>query len=143
MARHFARKKRTEGTLAAERSFREARICELTPMDVTLSGSVQIRYAVTVVGKDGIAREMEAHVELPDDARSLLEAMTWRNGASVLDVLGKIAVTCIRRLEASKLLAARKASRVGEQAIARIHASLSDVRSIVAEFALEPVSDFR
>jgi hypothetical protein len=134
MSRYPGRSKRKDGA-AVSRRYRDARISSLTPMDVILSGSVEVSYAVTVVGADGIARGLEARVELPDDARSLLESVTWRDGASVLDVLAQIAVTCIRRLEASKLLAARRVSRVGEQATTRIQASLSDVRSTIAAFS--------
>jgi hypothetical protein len=122
------------GTIRRSRR-RAARISELTPMDVILSGTVEMSFAVTVVGADGLARKIEAHVEFPEDARSLLEAATWRDGACILDVLARIAVTCIRRLEASTLVAAHKAGRLGDRVDARIRASLSDVRSIVAEFA--------
>jgi hypothetical protein len=114
------------------RKGRQAHISELTPMDIILSGSVEMSYAVRVVGPDGTERELEARVEFPDDARSLLEAASWRDGASILDVLARVAVRCIRRLEASKLV---KAGNHGTPVGARIQASLSDVRSIVAEYA--------
>src|SRR5262245_34478984 len=102
MSRNVARRER--GKLGGERSMNCARISELTPMDVILSDSVEMSYSVTVVGVDGLERELEARVEFPEDARSLLEAATWRDGASILDVLSRIAVTCIRRLEAATLV---------------------------------------
>jgi hypothetical protein len=134
MAQRAARGER-DGLGGRDRRNRQgARIRELTPMDVVLSGSVEVSYAVRVVGSDGLEREVEAHVELPEDARSLLEAASWRDGTCILDVLSRIAVTCIARLEISKLLAHRT-GRIGERVDARIRASLSDVRAVVAELA--------
>jgi hypothetical protein len=108
-----------------------ARISEMTPMDVILTDSVEMSYALRIVEVDGKERVFEARVEFPEDARSLLEAATWQDGASILDVLSRIAVRCIRRLEASKLVASHKGGRLD----ARIRPSLSDIRAIVAEFA--------
>jgi hypothetical protein len=110
-----------------------ARIDEVIPMDVVLSGGVEMSYVITVVGADGLVRDVEARVEFPEDARSLLEAATWREGVSILDVLSRVADTCIRRLEASKLVAAHTTGLLGERVDARIRASLSDVRAVVVE----------
>jgi hypothetical protein len=133
MSRKMARSE--YGMLEGDRQCRGVRISEMTPRDVILTDSVEMSYALTIVGVDGLERELEARVEFPEDARSMLEAATWREGASILDVLSRIAVICIRRLEMSKLVALNKGGRSGERLDTRIRPSLSDVRAIVAEYA--------
>ena len=133
MSRNVARNK--HGKLEGARLGRGARIRKMTPMDVILSDSVELSYALRVVGADGHEQEFEARVEFPEDARSLLEAATWRDGASILEVLSRIAVTCIRRLEASKLVLLHMGGPDGARVNTRIRPSVSDVRSIVAEYA--------
>jgi hypothetical protein len=108
---------------------------EVAPAGVSLSGGVAADCAVLVrAGGEG-ERRMTVRVELPDEARSLLEQATWRSGETVFAAVARIAASCVTRLGGARLLeaAARPPLRLpGGAPCATLLASLEDVRSALA-----------
>ena len=63
---------------------------EATPLRITLSGTVNVDFDVTVVGDDGTSNHIVVRVEFPDEVRSMLESSTWVRGTSIHDVVSRL-----------------------------------------------------
>ena len=100
----------------------EARETALT--EVLLGDAVSVRCAVSVVSADATPRTVEALVELPEDARAMLEAVTWRRGATIVESLRRFAARCLER--PGGVTALCDAPDAGARLI-RIRASAADV----------------
>jgi hypothetical protein len=98
------------------------------PLRISLSGTVVVDFDVTITECDGCARHAVVRVEFPDEVRSMLEASTWTRGATIHEVLSRLASAFLERHGIANAIDASSAQRPPST----YHLPLAYVRSSLA-----------
>ena len=113
-----------------------------SPVAVRLRGVVSVDYDIRVTGPDESPFELSVTVSFPDEARALLEHLSWRQAESIVDTLFEIGAAYAARSVASRWMAAtgRPADRSAACAptalrmpLASFRAGLDGVRASTTE----------
>jgi hypothetical protein len=97
------------------------RVLDVIITDVIFGPAPEVACALGVVDASGVRRDLDARVEMPDDARSMLEGVSWRGGATIVELLGRVATICAGR--------AHGALAAGLVGPLRLQATTADVRA--------------
>jgi hypothetical protein len=73
---------------------------------VQLRDVVSVEYDIAFVERDGSPRELHVLVSFPDEARALLQELTWRQAQSIVDTVFEIGAAYAARTVASRLAGA-------------------------------------
>jgi hypothetical protein len=88
---------------------------------VRLRDVVSVDYDITFVEADGSPRELHVMVSFPDEARALLQELSWRQAQSIVDTVFEIGAAYAARSVASRLAGA---TGLSADATARIPTAL-------------------
>jgi hypothetical protein len=72
--------------------------------DVRLLDVVSVDYDIRLVGPDGTPRELHIAVSFPDEARALLQELSWRQAQSIVDTVFHIGAAYAARSVAMRAL---------------------------------------
>jgi hypothetical protein len=125
-ATHPARRERAETPVVRGRD-----AFEVFPASVSLSGTVSSSCIVLVRTASEAEHRIEVRVEFPDEARSLLEAVTWRGGTTILETIAQVSASCIARAGAARLLETVERGTAGVGRVT-LQVPLADLRSTLA-----------